>query len=38
MLKKSYSDPDKIRGAIEADPLSRLMLNGTLCIPPEERF
>jgi methylmalonyl-CoA mutase len=37
-VKKSYSDPNKIRGAIEADPLSRLMLNGTLCIPPEEGF
>ena len=37
-LEKSYSDPNKIRGAIEADPLSRLMLNGTLCIAPEEGF
>ena len=37
-VNKSYSDPNKIRGAIEADPLSRLMLNGTLCIPPEEGF
>lgn len=37
-LEKSYSDPNKIRGAIEADPLSRLMLNGTLCISPEEGF
>ncbi|MGD0753637.1 MAG: acyl-CoA mutase large subunit family protein [Bacteroidales bacterium] len=37
-IKKSFSDPDKIRGAIEADPLSRLMLNGTLCIPPEQGF
>ena len=37
-VKKSYSDPNKIRGAIEADPLSRLMLNGTLCIPPEDGF
>jgi methylmalonyl-CoA mutase len=37
-VKKSYSDPNKIRGAVEADPLSRLMLNGTLCIPPEEGF
>jgi methylmalonyl-CoA mutase len=37
-VKKSYSDPDKIRGAIEADPLGRLMVNGTLCIPPEDGF
>lgn len=31
-------DPLLIRGAFEADPLSRLMLNGTLCIPPEDGF
>jgi methylmalonyl-CoA mutase len=37
-IKKSSSDPNHIRGAFEADPLSRLMLNGTLCIPPEEGF
>jgi methylmalonyl-CoA mutase len=37
-VKKSYSDPEKIRGGIEADPLSRLMVNGTLCIPPEQGF
>ena len=30
------SDPAKIRGAIETDPLGRLMLNGTLCIPVED--
>ena len=28
----------EVRGAIEADPLSRLMLNGTLCIPEEAGF
>jgi methylmalonyl-CoA mutase len=38
IIKKSGSDPLKIRGAFEADPLSRLMLNGTLCIPPEQGF
>jgi methylmalonyl-CoA mutase len=27
-----------IRGAIEADPLGRLMINGTLCIPVEAGF
>jgi methylmalonyl-CoA mutase len=37
-VSKSHSDPDQIRGAIEIDPLSRLMINGTLCIPPEKGF
>jgi methylmalonyl-CoA mutase len=37
-VKKSHSDPDKIRGTLDVDPLSRLMINGTLCIPPEEGF
>ena len=37
-VKNSRSDPDQIKGAIEIDPLSRLMINGTLCIPPEEGF
>lgn len=37
-VRKSFSDPNQVRGAIEADPLSRLMLNGTLCIPPENGF
>jgi methylmalonyl-CoA mutase len=37
-VKRSGSDPNEIRGAFEADPLSRLMLNGTLCIPPEQGF
>ncbi|HEX2968711.1 MAG TPA: methylmalonyl-CoA mutase family protein [Bacteroidales bacterium] len=31
-------EPSQIRGAIEADPLGRLMLNGTLCIPVEDGF
>jgi methylmalonyl-CoA mutase len=31
-------NPAEIRGAIEADPLSRLMLNGTLCITEEAGF
>ncbi len=31
-------DPVLLKGAIEADPLGRLMLNGTLCITPEEGF
>jgi methylmalonyl-CoA mutase len=37
-VKKSNFKPDEIRGAIEVDPLSRLMVNGTLCIPPEDGF
>jgi methylmalonyl-CoA mutase len=32
-IKKSL-----LRGTVEADPLSRLMLNGTLCIPVEAGF
>ena len=35
-VRKSRSDPDEFRGAIETDPLGRLMVNGTLCIPPDE--
>lgn len=31
-------EPEKIHGAIEADPIGRLMLNGTLCIPVEAGF
>lgn len=31
-------DPTGINGAIEADPLGRFMINGTLCIPVEEGF
>lgn len=31
-------DFSEIHGAIEADPLGRLMLNGTLCIPEEAGF
>jgi methylmalonyl-CoA mutase len=37
IIKNGYS-PAKVTGAIEADPLSRLMLNGTLCIPVERSF
>jgi methylmalonyl-CoA mutase len=38
IIKKSGSDPLEIRGAFEADPLSRLILNGTICIPPDQGF
>jgi methylmalonyl-CoA mutase len=31
-------NPKDIKGAIEADPLGRLMSNGTLCIPVEQGF
>ncbi len=37
-VKKSGADPDKIYGAVETDPIGRLMLNGTLCIPVEQGF
>jgi methylmalonyl-CoA mutase len=37
-IKKSSFSLAKVSGAIEADPLSRLMLNGTLCIPPGDGF
>jgi methylmalonyl-CoA mutase len=37
-LKKRGADHQKIAGAIEADPISRLMLNGTLCIPVAQGF
>ncbi len=36
--KKSSFDLSKINGAIEADPLGRLTINGTLCVPPEDGF
>ncbi len=32
-VKRIKADPEKIYGAVEADPLGRLMMNGTLCIP-----
>jgi methylmalonyl-CoA mutase len=31
-------EPGKIHGAIEADPISRLMLNGKLCVPEDKGF
>ena len=30
--------PERIKGAVETDPLGRLMLNGTLCIPVGKGF
>ena len=35
---KNGFDKSSIRGAVEADPLGRLMINGTLCIPVEAGF
>jgi methylmalonyl-CoA mutase len=35
--KKGF-DRSSIRGAVEADPLGRLMMHGTLCIPVEAGF
>jgi len=37
-VKNSGSNPLEIRGGLEADPLGKLMVNGTLCIPPEQGF
>ncbi|OFY68409.1 MAG: methylmalonyl-CoA mutase small subunit [Bacteroidetes bacterium RBG_13_43_22] len=37
-LEKSNADLNIIHGAVETDPLGRLMLNGTLCIPVEKGF
>ncbi len=37
-LKRTGADPEKITGAIETDPLGRIMLNGTLCIPVSKGF
>ncbi len=33
--EKNGSEKSLLRGAVEADPLGRLMMNGTLCIPVE---
>ena len=38
ILNKNSTNPEKVTGAIETDPLSRLMLNGKLCIPVEKSF
>ncbi len=35
-IKKNGYDPGKVKGAVEADPVGRLMYNGTLCIPIEK--
>ena len=34
-VNRNSADITKIRGAIETDPLGKLMINGTLCIPVE---
>jgi methylmalonyl-CoA mutase len=38
IYEKKGIDISSLRGAVEADPLGRLMLNGTLCIPVEAGF
>lgn len=38
IYEKKGIDISTLRGAVEADPLGRLMLNGTLCIPVEAGF
>jgi methylmalonyl-CoA mutase len=35
-INKIGADPEKISGAIETDPLGRLAVNGTLCIPVDK--
>jgi methylmalonyl-CoA mutase len=38
IAEKKGFDKSLLRGAVEADPLGRLMINGTLCIPVEAGF
>lgn len=38
IVKRRGLDPFSIKGAVEADPLGRLMRNGKLCVTPEEGF
>ncbi len=38
IIQDKGADPAKVRGAVEADPLGRLLVNGTLCVPPETGF
>lgn len=38
VLEERGLSRDALRGAVEADPLGRLLLNGTLCIAPEAGF
>lgn len=38
VVSGSGADPSVVYGAVEADPLGRLLRNGTLCIPPEKGF
>jgi methylmalonyl-CoA mutase len=36
LTEENGTDRSKVRGAIEADPLGRLILNGKLCVPVEQ--
>jgi methylmalonyl-CoA mutase len=38
IYERSGHGLSSVRGAVEADPVGRLMMNGTLCIPPEAGF
>ena len=38
IISDSGSDPSLIRGAIEADPLGRLLMNGKLCVSLDKAF
>jgi|WetSurMetagenome_2_1015567.scaffolds.fasta_scaffold01916_8 methylmalonyl-CoA mutase len=35
-IKEKGCDTEKVKGAVEADPIGRLLVNGTLCIPVEQ--
>ena len=37
-LERRGINPAAVTGAVETDPVSRLMLNGTLCVPVEKGF
>ncbi len=38
IIEKRGMSPETIRGAVEADPLGRLMINGALCVPAGAGF
>lgn len=38
IVTKRGLDPNNIRGAVEVDPISRLMVNGKLCVSTEDGF
>ncbi len=38
IIKKRGTDPASVRGSIEADPLTKLMVNGSLCTTTDKAF